>query len=98
MSRPVFFRRIAELEFDDSARWYEFQRPGLGSEFKQEVAQALGRISDAPEQFPKIRGNVRRAVLRKFPFSIHFLSDETRITVLAVFQGNRDPARMQNRR
>jgi plasmid stabilization system protein ParE len=97
MSREVVFRRIARLEFEDAEAWYNLKRPGWGSQFKEEVDQTLDRVSDAPEQFRKVRGEIRRAVLRRFPFTIHFLAEDDRIIVLAVYHGKRDPRRLQYR-
>ena len=34
MKLPVFFRRLARNEFEDSLEWYEKQKPGLGAAFR----------------------------------------------------------------
>jgi hypothetical protein len=36
--------RVAQLEFDEAAGWYEQQRVGLGFEFIEEVDRVLARI------------------------------------------------------
>ena len=97
MSRSVDFRRIARIEFDEAVAWYEAQRPGLGLEFNQEVDGFLIRIAENPERFRKVRGEIRRAVLRRFPYTIHFLPETDRIIVMAVFHGKRDPRRLEGR-
>src|SRR3954469_25614869 len=97
MSREVVFRRIARLEFEEAEAWYELKRPGWGLHFKEEVDYTLQRASDTPEQYRKLRGEIRRAVLRRFPFTIHFLAENDRIIVLAVFHGKRDPRRLKQR-
>jgi hypothetical protein len=38
-----------------------------------------------------VRGDVRRAVLQRFPYSIYFIVEDYRIVVLAIFPARRDP-------
>jgi len=45
----------------------------------------MQRIIDNPELFPQVRRGVRRAVVQLFPFVIHYLIEENRIVVLAVY-------------
>src|SRR5207249_9956008 len=68
-------RRVAAQEFDESIAWYDGERKGLGQEFRTAIEEYFQRITDNPEWFPKVRGGVRRAVVRRFPFVIHFLID-----------------------
>ena len=97
MNLPVVFRSIAKQEMDESIEWYETQRTGLGVEFANKVETFLTRIALTPEQFGRIRGPIRRAVLHRFPFTIHFLDEPNRIVVLAVFHGKRNPKRLESR-
>jgi plasmid stabilization system protein ParE len=55
-------------------------------------------MSAAPRQFPVIYKNVRRALLRRFPYALMFVieADET-LTIIACFHGSRDPALWQKR-
>jgi plasmid stabilization system protein ParE len=99
MKRGFVLRRVAEKEFDDSIAYYESQREGLGLEFRVTIEQYFQRISDNPEWFPKIRGEVRRAViLRRFPFVIHFLIEPERIVILSVFHTSRELEQLKYRR
>jgi plasmid stabilization system protein ParE len=98
MKRRLVLRRVAEKEFDDSIAWYESRREGLGREFRPAIEQYFDRIADNPKRFPKIRGEVRRAViLRRFPFVIHFLIEAERIVVLSVFHTSREPEQLKYR-
>ena len=98
MRRVFALRRAAEKEFDDSIRWYENQRKGLGTEFRLIIEDYFQRICDDPERFPKIRGEVRRAVtLRRFPFVIHFLIEPKRFVILSVFHTSRNPEQLKYR-
>jgi plasmid stabilization system protein ParE len=97
MPLPLVFRRIAQLELDDSVSWYENKRTGLGKRFRIEIEKHLERIAHQPQQFRQIRGQVRRVVLQRFPYSIYFLPEVDRIVVLAVFHGRRAPHNLETR-
>jgi toxin ParE1/3/4 len=99
MKRGFVLRRIAEQEFDDSIAHYESEREGLGQEFRSIIEQQFQQIMDNPGRFPKVRGEVYRAVVvRRFPFVIHFLIEPERIVVLSVFHTSRDPEQLKSRR
>lgn len=91
MKRGFVLRRVAEQEFDDSIAWYEGEREGLGQVFRATIEEYFQRIADNPEWFPEVRGEVRRAVVRRFPFVIHFLIEKERIVILSVFHTSRAP-------
>lgn len=96
MSRRVFFKLDARLEFDEAIAWYERQLPGLGSKLEAEVNAILERINENPERFPRVTPSVRKARLKKFRFySIYFTETPKGIGVVAVFHGKRDPAELR---
>lgn len=97
MSLSVVFRPIAKREFDDAISWYQDRREGLGREFSVAIEQQLGRIALTPNQFACVRGDVRRAVLQRFPYSIYFIVEVDRIVVLAIFHARRDPSQLEDR-
>lgn len=86
----LVFRREAQLEFDQAAKWYERQRPGLGAEFVNEIRRVLEIISEHPSQYPFAEGDVRVAYVRRFPFSVYFRVKTDRTVIIAVFHTSRD--------
>lgn len=97
MPLPLVFRRIAQIELDESVSWYENKQVGLGSQFRIEIERHLERIANQPQSFRQIRGQVRRIVLQRFPYSIYFLPEVDRIVILAVFHGRRAPQNLEHR-
>jgi plasmid stabilization system protein ParE len=97
MKRGCVLRRVAEKEFDDSIAFYERQREGLGREFRAIVEDHFQQIVQHPEWFTKVRGEVRRAVVRRFPFVIHFLVEKNRIVIMSVFHTSRNPEQLKYR-
>jgi toxin ParE1/3/4 len=91
MRLPIVFRRIASREFDNAIAWYEREQPGLGGQFKAEIDSYLEKVSRSPLLFRRIRGDARRAVVRRFPYCIYFLPEPQRVVILAVWHAKRDP-------
>jgi toxin ParE1/3/4 len=97
MTLRVVYRRAAQAEFMDAAIWYEQQRIGLGEEFVREIEVAVNKAAESPKSYPTAFGDVRRAVARRFPYSIFFRERGDLLVVLAVFHGKRDPQVWQRR-
>jgi len=97
MSLPIIFRPIARTELSDAAAWYEAQKPGLGAEFTAAVDQILSRVTENPQRFRPVRPSVRRALLRRFPYAIHYAVESEAIVILAVFHTRRDPRQLEGR-
>ena len=91
MSLPIVIRPAAASEIETAYRWYEQERQSLGSEFLETVDKMVRLIADTPELFPVIRKDVRRAVLRRFPYSIFYRIVSGEIVVIACFHGKRNP-------
>lgn len=94
--RPVLHPE-ARVELRAAALWYDEQRPGLGSEFVDEVGTFLERISANPNSFPLWPGvsataePVRRGVMHRFPYAVAFEVHLDGVFVLAVAHGRRRP-------
>ena len=95
---PVIFTPCARAELIDAQDWYENEVPGLGRRFRAAVDAEIQSMSVNPRQFPVIYKNIRRALLRRFPYALMFVieADET-MTVIACFHGSRDPVHWQKR-
>ena len=98
MSHTVVFRPQAEGEVRAARGWYEEQRPGLGARFADAIEQSVQRIVSNPLAFPLVHGEIRRAVVRQFPYAVYFRVHEDDIVVLAVMHGRRHPHRWQSLR
>jgi plasmid stabilization system protein ParE len=98
MTPPLFLRPLARTEIQEAYEWYEERRQGLGEEFLDAVREVLEAVESAPLRFPVIRKDVRRALLRRFPYSILYLVEPEVTVVLGCFHGRRDPRRWHGRR
>ena len=75
----------------DAYSWYQQQHEGLGSRFLASVETAIIRIADSSDRFPIIHKNVRRVLIRGFPYSVYFLVESDQIYVLTIVHQRRDP-------
>jgi hypothetical protein len=73
----VVFTQAARAELIEAQDWYEGDASGLGRRFRQAIDVLAERMSENPRQFPIVFKNVRRALLRRFPYSF-FLSWKTK--------------------
>ncbi|MEJ2635282.1 MAG: type II toxin-antitoxin system RelE/ParE family toxin [Calditrichia bacterium] len=78
-----------DLEF--AFTWYERQRRGLGFEFLDCIEVAILAINDFPEMCEISHSNLRRFIIRRFPFSIFYSIEKAEIIVHAVFDNRQDP-------
>lgn len=92
MSLPVVFRPQAEAEFEGAQSWYEERTRGLGQEFVTCVQATIEAVRRKPDQFQRVDGDVRRALVRRFPYAILYLADPECVAIIAVFHTSRDPA------
>ena len=91
MKGATSFHRLAESELNEAAQYYELERPGLGSAFLNEVERCLQSISEHPEAGPAILGQVRRRLLRRFPYGLLYTLKTDGPRILAVMNLKRRP-------
>ena len=92
MSRSFIVRPEAEEELSQAFSWYEGQVPGLGDEFLRSVDAVFALIERHPSAYPLIYGEVRRGLVRRFPYGVFYLVDKERTVVLSVSHMRRDPS------
>jgi len=97
MSRQIVIHPEAELDLADAYEWYDEQRSGLGEELLLSIEVTLEAIRENPEQFPVVHKDVRRALIRRFPYGVFYLVEKEVVVVLAIFHARRDPKHWQSR-
>jgi toxin ParE1/3/4 len=71
--------------------WYESKSPGLGEEFLRLFYACAGEIPKNPLLYPKVYGEFRRRLLRRFPYAIYFVIKDDQVIVFGLFHCARDP-------
>ena len=80
----------------ETQRWYGRREPALAGDFADAFAAAVERIRRDPRSLPLIHGQIRRLVLRQFPYAVYFREEGSEILVIAL-HGRQDPRRWQQR-
>jgi plasmid stabilization system protein ParE len=93
----VIFTQAARAELVEARDWYESEATGLDRRFRQAIDALIERMSDNPRRFPSVFKNVRRALLRRFPYSLFFVVEDDALIVIACFHASRDPSQWQKR-
>lgn len=89
--RILYVPEIVE-DLADARDWYESRSDGLGDEFIRMAYAAFEELTEFPEKYEEVYGMHRRALMRRFPYSIYYQTGSDDITVYAVFHSSRDPA------
>jgi plasmid stabilization system protein ParE len=97
MKLPLIVNWRAEQDLLDAPTCYDEQRDGLGDLFLETVAATFRSIGNMPEVHGRVRGEVRRALVPRFPYGIYYRIDTRQVTVLAVYHASRDPRGWQSR-
>jgi plasmid stabilization system protein ParE len=97
VTRRLTIRPDAELDVSDATAWHEKRRTGLGDEFLDELDSVLRRVSKSPFQFPKVKNNIRRALLRRFPYAVYFGVTRESVEIIALLHQHRDPRTWEKR-
>jgi hypothetical protein len=93
----IQFHPAAELEFAESALWYDRQISGLGKDFVKAVDDGLQKIISSPFTQPIIYKSLRRFVIKRFPFIILYTITNDSVLVVAVFHTKRSPLSWKKR-
>ena len=97
MTYKVIVRPEAAREIQEAFDWYEGCSEGLGLQFLRVADACLSSVQRNPTAYQVVHEQVRRALLRKFPYAIFYLIREDTIVVLACFHVKRSPADWQRR-
>ena len=92
----IRFSPEADAELTDAREWYSHQRKDLDLEFMDCIDEALLRVVRNPRSFPIVYRELRRVVIRRFPFAIFYSLTSEHIHVTAVFHSRRDPGLWQS--
>lgn len=87
----VVWRPEAVDESVAAADYYDEKRDGLGAEFLACITEAAGRAKRQPNSFARVDGEVRRVLVRRFPYGLFFILEGESLVVLAVGHARQAP-------
>jgi hypothetical protein len=80
------FTPIALNDLKEAYEFYEAKDHDLALQFMLSVRQTVDAIEKAPLRFPKFVKNVRKAAVKKFPYSVSYIVDGDSIIVACLHQ------------
>lgn len=87
----VRFLSPAEVEMNDAAAFYEQQADGLGDRFLTEIERCIAQVALQRDIGHRVRGELRRVLARKFPYSTAHGASREELTVVAIAHQSRRP-------
>jgi len=85
------FRPEASADIAEAFSWYEQRRSGLGAEFESELDRTLGYITGMPSAGRAVHRTLRRALMRRFPFTVYYSVTAELIEIRGVLHNRRHP-------
>ena len=81
----IEYHPAVAVELEEIRDYYEMKSTGLGRDFVNEFEQQLFRISAMPSRWMCVRDDLRRALMKRFPYVVYFREvngDAIRVTVV----------------
>jgi hypothetical protein len=94
---PVDFLPEADQEMVEAARYYQSLSSGLGEDSLTEVEHAVQSIASSPQTWPVLEGDLRRRLIKRFPFGILYMIEPDKILIIAVAHLRKKPGYWKKR-
>jgi plasmid stabilization system protein ParE len=91
VSADAFLHPRARVDLETVAAWYEGRREGLGGAVIDEFLSCVDRIEGNPESYPAVDGEVRRALLHRFPYAMYYAVEPSHLQILGILHCNQHP-------
>lgn len=72
----IRFLESAQVEFDEAVDYYNYESPGFGDEFLQEVLNSLDRIAQFPEAWNPLSKRTRRYLVKRFHYGVIYTTTD----------------------
>lgn len=97
MARAVELHPAAVAEAAEIRAWYAERAPAVATALVEELDRAITAIAERPERWPAFVHGTRRYLLRRFPYSVVFRVEASRILIVAFVHGRRRPGYWRSR-
>jgi plasmid stabilization system protein ParE len=97
MNHKIIIRPEAELDIKEAFSWYEDKRKGLGYDFLLQVEAGINFINRNPEAHPTEYKNVRKHIIKRFPYKIIYFLTREEIIIIALLHSKRNPELIKKR-
>ena len=91
------FHPEAGLEFEEAVRFYKQRGRQLGIRFAQEIRATIAKIVATPDRWRILEVDVRRCLVRVFPYAVLYTIEDDCILIVAIMHGKRRPGYWRHR-
>lgn len=89
--KEIIFLSPSDKELDDAIDYYNDQLSGLGSQFFQELMNAIEVIQKFPNAWKKVGQNTHKLLLTRFPYLVLYIPEKDKILISAIAHQHRRP-------
>jgi plasmid stabilization system protein ParE len=89
--------RPAVDEAREARIYYDERKTGLGARFARELAATVRRVRELPRAWPEVDPPVRRALVNRFPYVLHYAVESDTILIVGVYHAKRRPIPWRDR-
>jgi toxin ParE1/3/4 len=94
--RYIFHPEAVE-EYEESATYYRKISRELAISFVNSVEKGIEKILESPNTWPIVEEDVRRHLIKRFPFGIYYTIEDDYILIMAVMHMSRRPGYWKKR-
>ena len=91
MTWVLSFNKQARSEIREASHYYGLESPSLRVAFLDAIDTALAELLEYPKSAPVVRGDIRRKLIRRFPYSLLYTLRPGEIRILAVMHQSQRP-------
>ena len=95
--KPHVFHPEAGEEYTQAIQYYAALAPELGGRFYDEIERLIAEVRRQPDRFLRFSPPARRALARKFPYSVVYLDQPDHVWIVAVMHAKRRPGYWRER-
>jgi len=88
----------ARDEYREAAERYLKESPRIAAAFVEQIEAAIRQVRDNPTIWRVLEDDVRRCLVRRFPFGIYYTVEKGEIIVWAIMHLHRQPGYWLKRR
>ena len=91
MPYSVRYKRAAAAEVEEAIARYAQPEVNQASEFVRDLERTESHLRARPVLYQQVEGEIRRAVLRRFPYSVFYVVEQEEVIVLACMHHHQKP-------
>ena len=91
MPYSVRYKRAAAAEIEAAISWYAKPEINQASAFVKDLARTESHLQTQPALYQRVEGEIRRAALRRFQYSLFYVVEQDQVIVLAFMHQHQKP-------